>query len=118
MHHVSMSTSRALREPSYLMLVALLDGPLHGYGITKAVEELSDGRVRLGAGTLYTALERMAGDGWITADGERTVEGRRRRYWRLTDEGQAVVAAEADRLAAAAALVHRRGGLRPAPVRP
>ena len=107
-----------MREPSYLILAALLDGPSHGYGITKAVEELSEGRVRLGAGTLYTALERMAGDGWIASEGERTVEGRRRRYWRLTDDGHAVVAAEADRLAAAAALVHRRSVLRPAPVRP
>ena len=90
------------------MLVALLDGPLHGYGIVKAVETLSGGRVHLAAGTLYTALERMAVDGWITADGERMVDGRRRRYWRLTEDGLTVVRGEADRLAAAAALVHAR----------
>ncbi len=42
--------------------------PQHGYGILRDVEEISDGRVRLRAGTLHTALERMSADGWVAVD--------------------------------------------------
>ena len=48
---------------SYFILAALLDGPRHGYGIIKQAAELSDGRVRLAAGTLYGALDRLTGRG-------------------------------------------------------
>ena len=54
-----MPDSPPLREPTFFVLTALLPAPLHGYGIIKAVEEMSDGRVRLRAGTLYAALERL-----------------------------------------------------------
>lgn len=47
-----------LREPTYLIMVSLGAGERHGYGITQEVLELSAGRVKLGAGTLYGALER------------------------------------------------------------
>lgn len=42
-----------LHEPSFFMLTALAERPLHGYGVMKAVQELSGGRIRLRAGTLY-----------------------------------------------------------------
>src|SRR5829696_2938698 len=98
-----------LRPASYFVLAALLDGPLHGYAISTRVAELSDGELRLTAGTLYGALDRMAARGLVEIDGEETVEGRLRRYYRLTDGGRDAVLREADRLASAARVVHARG---------
>ena len=63
--------------------------------------------VRLTAGTLYGALERMADRGLVQVDREETVDGRMRRYYRLSDEGREAVVREADRLAAAARVVQR-----------
>ena len=64
--------------------------------------------MRLTAGTLYGALDRMAARGLVEIDGEETVEGRLRRYYRLTDGGRDAVLQEADRLAAAARVVQAR----------
>jgi PadR family transcriptional regulator, regulatory protein PadR len=97
-----------LRPASYFVLASLLDGPLHGYAIAARAQELSRGQVRLAAGTLYGALERMSGQGLVEIDREETVEGRRRRYFRLTGTGSEAVTAEAERLAAAARVVQRR----------
>ena len=97
-----------LRPASYFVLAALLDGPLHGYAISSRAAELSGNEVRLTAGTLYGALDRMAARGLVEIDGEETVEGRLRRYYRLTDGGRDAVLEEADRLAAAARVVQVR----------
>jgi DNA-binding PadR family transcriptional regulator len=96
-----------LRPASYFVLASLLDGPLHGYAIAARAAELSAGDVRLTAGTLYGALDRMATRGLVQVDREETVEGRLRRYYRLSDRGREAVVAEADRLAAAARVVQR-----------
>src|SRR5918998_3764175 len=66
MHRLSRYTvtrNMDLRPASYFVLASLLDGPLHGYAIAARAEELSGGEVRLTAGTLYGALERMTGQG-------------------------------------------------------
>jgi len=97
-----------MTEPTYFTLAALLDGSLHGYGIVRRAGEISDGRVRLRVGTLYGALERLMEQGLIAADGEEIVDGRARRYYRLTDAGDAAVRTEAERMRAAAAIVRRR----------
>ena len=91
-------TDGALREPTFLVLTALAAGPQHGYGILLDVEQISAGRVRLRAGTLYTALDRLVADGWVAVDREEVVDGRLRRYYRLTDQGAARLATEVDRL--------------------
>jgi DNA-binding PadR family transcriptional regulator len=96
-----------IRPASYFVLASLMDGPLHGYAISARARELSDGEIRLAAGTLYGALERMAARGLVQVDREATVEGRLRRYYRLSDQGREAVVQEADRLAAAARVVHR-----------
>lgn len=90
--------SDLMREPTYFVLLSLLGGPLHGYGIAKRAEELSDGRVRLTAGTLYGALDRLVDQGLITIDGEEVVRGRRRRYYRIQEAGRTAVLAEVERL--------------------
>jgi DNA-binding PadR family transcriptional regulator len=105
-----------MREPTYYILTTLLDGPLHGYGIIKRTEELSDGRIRLAAGTLYGALDRLLAENQIEVDGEEEVNGRLRRYYRLTDVGRASHAAEVTRMKAAiAAAGPRLATVRPVP---
>ena len=100
-----------LREPTYFLLVALLDGPRHGYAIAQAAAELSEGRVRLTAGTLYGALDRLVGAGLIAEHAEEVVSGRRRRIYVLTEDGRGALRAEARRLRAAASVVERRLGV-------
>ena len=98
-----------LREPTYFILAALLDGPLHGYGIIQRAAELSGVAVRPTAGTLYGALDRLAEQGLVVVDREETVSGRRRRYYELTSAGTAALTAEAARMRRAVAAVERRG---------
>jgi DNA-binding PadR family transcriptional regulator len=100
-----MSYDRPMREPTYYILAALLDGPLHGYAIIKRAEELSEGRVRPAAGTLYAALDRLASEGLAETVREETVNGRARRYYALTRDGAAALRAQARRMARAADLV-------------
>jgi PadR family transcriptional regulator PadR len=83
--------ARVLREPTFLILAAVAADPLHGYGILQSVEELSEGRVRLGAGTLYAALDRLVREGSLVVDHEQVVEGRLRRYYRITEAGLGVL---------------------------
>ena len=89
-----------------MILTALAAGAQHGYGIITDVREISRDRVRLRAGTLYTALDRLRAEELIGVDREEIVDGRLRRYYRLTPKGSEVLAAEAARLKtnAAAAL--------------
>ncbi|NHC14644.1 PadR family transcriptional regulator [Motilibacter deserti] len=87
-----------MREPSFLILTALAGGPLHGYAVIAEVAQMSQGRVRLRAGTLYAALERLAAEGLVASSGEQVVDGRLRRYFRLTDEGEQALTLEARRL--------------------
>ena len=83
-----------------MILTALANGSQHGYGIITDVREISDGRVRLRAGTLYTALDRLCADELIAIDREEIVDGRLRRYYRLTPAGTKRLGAEAARLQA------------------
>jgi DNA-binding PadR family transcriptional regulator len=101
-----------LQEPTFLILAALAAQPLHGYGVIQEVAELSDGRVKLRAGTLYGALDRLVEQGLVAADREEIVEGRLRRYYRLTDDGAAVLEAEARRLTSNAEAAVKRLGAR------
>jgi len=94
-----MAESPPLREPTFFILAALAPAPLHGYGVIKAVEEMSGGRVRLRAGTLYGALERLRADGLIEVAGEEASEGGPpRRNYRLTPRGSEVLTRDAERL--------------------
>ena len=98
-----------MREPTYFVLASLLDGPLHGYAIIQRTEELSEGRVRLATGTLYTALDRLTAEGYVELVREQIVNGRARRSYGLTSSGAGALRAEATRMAEAARLVTDRG---------
>jgi PadR family transcriptional regulator, regulatory protein PadR len=95
-------------EQALFILASLTRGELHGYGIARDAQELSEGRIKLSAGTLYGALNRLTDDGLITQTREQLVGGRRRRYYRLTSAGQAVLAEEAARLRSTAAALSAR----------
>jgi DNA-binding PadR family transcriptional regulator len=97
-----------MQEPTFLVLTALADAPQHGYGIIGDVERISSGRVRLRAGTLYTALDRLQAEGLIETDHEKVVDGRLRRYYRLTDTGANRLEIEVERMRANAATATAR----------
>ncbi len=89
---------RTIQEATFLILTALAASSQHGYGIIADVSRISEGRVRLRAGTLYAALDRLRLDGWIAIDREEIVDSRLRRYYRLTAEGSIQLSAEATRI--------------------
>jgi DNA-binding PadR family transcriptional regulator len=106
-----------LSPQQFHILLALSDRERHGYGIILDVLERTQGGLRLGTGTLYTSVGRLAELGLI-ADAD---EDDRRRYYRLTPVGRAVLRAETARLEALVRLAHERrvyGERRPTPVRP
>lgn len=72
-------------------------GPLHGYGIAGAIEELSAEALRIDEGSLYPALHRMEEAGWITAGWTVTENKRRARIYQMTRAGKKQLAAETER---------------------
>ena len=88
-----MSESAALTETTYYILLSLYT-PLHGYGIMQRTAELSGGRIRLAAGTLYGALNAMVDKGWIRL---LPGDGRKKEYV-LTPRGLEVLQKELGRL--------------------
>jgi transcriptional regulator len=72
-------------------------GPLHGYGIANAIEELSDEALRIDEGSLYPALHRMEESGWISAEWTVTENKRRARLYQLTRAGKKQLTAETER---------------------
>jgi DNA-binding PadR family transcriptional regulator len=104
-----------MREPTFLILTALAGAPRHGYGILQEVNIVSGGRVTLLTGTLYTALDRLRAEGLVELDREELVDGRARRYYRLTAEGLTALTAEAARLRELATAAETRLAFRPRP---
>ena len=94
-----------LSAHQFHILLALTDGDRHGYGVIQDVEQRTGGDMRLGTGTLYTAIARLVALGLI---GE-TREDDRRRYYRLLPLGRAVLQAETRRLEALVRHAHARG---------
>lgn len=90
-----------LPPAQFHVLVALSDGPRHGYAIMQAVEDASSGLVQMGPATVYGTLQRLTDAGLCEecAGPPRPDDDKRRRYFQLTGLGRAVCAAEADRLA-------------------
>jgi DNA-binding PadR family transcriptional regulator len=90
----------------FCVLIGLLGGPRHGYGIMQDVEEMTEGELRLGPGTLYSAIKRLLRSGLIE---ECDADADRRRCYRLTRKGKSVAAEEAQRLSDLVRAARKRG---------
>ena len=90
-----MQENIVLTEATYYILLALYS-PRHGYGIMQEVEEMSNGRVRLAAGTLYGVLSSMVDKGWIIQ--LPTDPDSRKKNYQITDSGLKVLKDEVERL--------------------
>ncbi len=99
-------TMAGMRDATYYTLAVLLEGRTHGYAIRDRVSDLTGGRVKLTAGTLYGTLDRLVDEGLIRRAGAEIVRGRARQYFEITDQGSGAVQLEANRLAEGAAIVH------------
>jgi DNA-binding PadR family transcriptional regulator len=97
-----------LPAASLHVVLALLDGELHGYALMRRVEELSDGAVRMGPGTVYSTIGRLVDDGLLVETTDRVTrdDGERRRYYELTANGRRVALEELARLQS---IVHKIG---------
>lgn len=85
----------ALTEAVYYILLSLTE-PMHGYGIMQNVERLSNGRVKLAAGTLYGAITTLLEKGWIVALSEE--KGSRKKEYLITEQGKEILRLEIVRL--------------------
>ena len=79
-----------------LILKSLVFGPLHGWGISKLIRQLS-GVLEVGQGSLYPALYRLEERGWVTSSWAISEEGRRAKFYELTTAGRHQLVVERDR---------------------
>jgi DNA-binding PadR family transcriptional regulator len=96
-----MAASDAVSRSAFLILLALVDQPRHGLGVVEEVEARTEGAVRLGPGTLYTTLKRLAEDGLIRETSrapDPADDDPRRRYYRITARGHSALRSEAEHL--------------------
>jgi transcriptional regulator len=80
----------------YMLILKTLAarGPMHGWGIGEAIEQVSDDILRVEEGSLYPALQRMLVKGWVSAEWGVSGNNRRARYYSLTAEGRGQLEAE------------------------
>ena len=77
-----------------LILRTLSLAPMHGWGITQRIQQLSEDAFQVGQGSLYPALQRLEKKGWITSEWDITENNRRAKYYRLTPPGRRALGAE------------------------
>ena len=98
-----------LSPHQFHILLALTDGDRHGYAVIQEIDHRTNGALRIGTGTLYTAIARLV-ELRLIADSDRApVINERRRYYRLTPLGRAVLQAETTRLETLVRHAHARG---------
>ena len=104
-----MAKPDSLQGSLYLLVLKILArrGPLHGYGITTAIEAISKEVLRVEEGSLYPALHRMEEEGWIRAEWTTTENKRRARIYEITAAGRKQLATEEARWAAVTSAVGR-----------
>lgn len=87
-----------LTESYYYILLCLYKSPNHGYGIMQKTKELSNDRVKIGSGTMYTAVSKMIKRGWIKDSDDINEQDDRRRTYEITQDGIEVLQFEIERL--------------------
>jgi transcriptional regulator len=91
-------TSEVLQGTLDLMVLKTLDalGPLHGYGIARRIEQVSEDVLRLNEGTVYTSLLRLQQQGWISSDWGVSENNRKARFYAITRSGRKQLASETE----------------------
>lgn len=105
------SQHQPLTPAVFHILMALTDGEKHGYSIMKNVEKQTEGRIKMGPGTLYGSIKRMLTAGFIEEAYERpdpALDDERRRYYQMSALGQKVLSAESQRLEQAVKIARQK----------
>jgi DNA-binding PadR family transcriptional regulator len=100
-----------LRAQDYHILLVLLDGQRHGYGMVKEIGRQTGGQIRLEAGNLYRSVRRLIKEGLLAESDRRPApesDDERRRYYSITEFGRQVVVAETERIRALVAAADAR----------
>lgn len=100
-----------LKPQDYQILLVLVDTERHGYGMVKEIDRQTGGRIRLEPGNLYRSVRRLIRQGLIAESGRRPApesDDERRRYYRITEHGRAVLTAETSRLRDVVAVAEAR----------
>jgi len=107
--------SEVLQGTLDLMVLKALDaiGPMHGYGIARRLEQISDDRLQLNEGTVYTALMRLKQNGWIAAAWGASENNRRARFYSITRAGRKQLALETESWERIAGVIGRVLKLKP-----
>ena len=91
------SSAEPLRGTIDLLILRTLSlAPMHGWGITQRIQQLSDGVLEVNQGSLYPALQRLEQKEWIDSEWEVTDNNRRAKYYRLTTRGRRALGAETE----------------------
>jgi DNA-binding PadR family transcriptional regulator len=104
-----------LKPVEFLVLLVLADGERHGYGIVQDIRDRTDGKVKLLPGNLYAVLRRLAENNLLSESSRRPAEDlddQRRRYYRITESGKRILAADAERMKGLVEQVEARNLLR------
>lgn len=106
---MSKGKSEILQGTLDLMVLKTLDalGPLHGYGIARRIEQLSEDALALNEGTVYTALLRLLEHGWIDSEWGASENNRRARFYSITKKGRKQLAREAENWERMAGIIGR-----------
>jgi PadR family transcriptional regulator, regulatory protein PadR len=101
--------SELLQGTLDLMILKALDalGPLHGYGIARRIEQISEDLVKLNEGTVYAALVRLGQNGWISAKWGASENNRRAKFYSITAAGRRKLAREKESWERISGLVFR-----------
>lgn len=101
--------SEVLQGTLDLMVLKTLDalGPLHGYGIARRIEQLSEEMLHLNEGTVYASLLRLAQNGWIHSEWGASDNKRKAKFYSITDAGRKQLAREAESWERIAGLIGR-----------
>ncbi len=92
-----------------LMVLQTLEtmGAMHGYGIARRIEQVSESMLKLNEGTVYTSLMRLLQNGWISASWGTSENNRRARFYAITRAGRKQLGVEADKWDRLAGIIHR-----------
>lgn len=104
-----MKKSDVLQGTLDLMILKTLDvlGPLHGFGVARRLEQISEDVLQLNEGTVYTSLLRLQQQGWITAAWGTSENNRRAKFYEITSRGRRQLAVKAESWARVSGVIQR-----------